>query len=336
MLDHHPAGINEGMFPKHFIDGKKLRFVILMALLSITGYFFFTLWAGWENVLDAIKQVGVFGIVTALGLSVFNLGLRFLRWQYFLKVLGYELPWKVSLRIYIAGFSLTTTPGKTGEAIRGVFLKDYGVPFRKTFGAFLSERTSDLLCVSILASTGLWAYPRMRPILLLVAAIVSFLFFAIHRDSWLGRFEKLCKKFFPKKLTPAIDFFLETILSFRHCFTAKVLATTLGFGLLAWSAEALALMYILQLLGYDISLLSSLFTYGFSLVVGGITLLPGGLGGAELTMLQLLIHQHIPSSIAVAATLVIRLTSLWFSVFLGILALPKNKILWQRNHLNNM
>jgi uncharacterized protein (TIRG00374 family) len=65
-------------------------------------------------------------------------------------------------------------------------------------------------------------------------------------------------------------------------------------------------------------------------VIGGITLLPGGLGGAEVTMLQLLVLQNIPAPIAVAATLIIRLTSLWFSVFLGMIALPKNKILW--NH----
>jgi uncharacterized protein (TIRG00374 family) len=323
-------------FPKHFVDIKKIRIVILTVLVSIVGYFLFTLWAGWENVIEAIKQVGPFGILAALGLSVFNLGMRFLRWQYFLNVLGYSIPWGASLRIYMAGFSLTTTPGKTGEAIRGLFLRDHGVPFRKTFGAFLSERTSDLLCVSILASTGLWAYPKMRPVLLIAAAMIGFLFFAIHRDSWVRRLERLCRRIMPQKFIPAIEFFLETILSFRSCFTAKVLATTVVFGLLAWSAEALALLYILHLLGYEISIVSALFTYGFSLVVGGITLLPGGLGGAELTMLQLLIHQNIPSSVAVAATLVIRLTSLWFSVLLGILALPKNKIMWQRNPLKEM
>lgn len=325
---------DEEGFPQHFIDGKKFRIVILTVLMSIIGYFLFTLWGGWENVVNAIQQVGVLGILTALALSLFNLGMRFLRWQYFLRVLGYPIPWQSSLRIYIAGFALTTTPGKTGEALRGVFLKDHGVPFRKTFGAFLSERTSDLLAVSILASTGLWIYPKMRPILLLVAVMLGFLFFAIHRDSWIRRLEKIFKKIAPKKFIPTIDFFLETIFSFRICFTAKVLSTTLIFGLLAWSAEALALLFILHLLGQDISMISALFTYGFSLVIGGITLLPGGLGGAELTMLQLLIHQHIPSALAVAATLVIRLTSLWFSVFLGILALPKNKILWQRKTFN--
>jgi uncharacterized protein (TIRG00374 family) len=316
-------------FHQHFISGQKFKIVLLTVLLSIVGYFLFTIWGGWENVAAAIKQVGFLGIATALGLSLLNFGMRFLRWQYFLKVLGYSIPLAPSFRIYMAGFSLTTTPGKTGEALRGVFLKDYGVPFRKSFGAFLSERTSDLLSVTILASAGLWIHPEARPILLLVAGLITFLFFTIRNERWLRWLERLAKKIFPGRFAHTIEFFLETVHSFRSCFTAKVLATTLILGLTAWAAEAVALKYILHLLGYEISMLTALFIYGFSLVIGGITLLPGGLGGAEVTMLQLLILQNIPAAIAVAVTLVIRLTSLWFSVFLGIIALPKDKILWQ-------
>lgn len=321
--------IDDAHFHQHFINGQKFKIVILTVLLSIVGYFLFTIWGGWENVVGAIKHVGFWGITAALGLSLINFSMRFLRWQYFLKVLGYSVPWAPSLRIYMSGFSLTTTPGKTGEALRGVFLKDYGIPFRKSFGAFLSERTSDLLSVTILASAGLWIYPQARPILLLVASMITFLFFAIRNDSWLRWLERSAKKIFPERFAHVIEFFLETVHSFRCCFTAKVLAATLILGLTAWTAEAIALKYLLHLLGYEIPLLTAIFIYGFSLVIGGITLLPGGLGGAEVTMLQLLILQNIPAPIAVAVTLVIRLTSLWFSVFLGIIALPKDKILWQ-------
>lgn len=314
-------------FHQHIISGKKFKIVFLTVLLSIVGYFLFTIWAGWENVIGAIQQVGFFGITTALALSLVNFGMRFLRWQYFLKVLGYWIPWAPSLRIYMAGFSLTTTPGKTGEALRGVFLKDYGVPFRKSFGAFLSERTSDLLSVTILASAGLWIYPAARPVLFIVAGFIGFIFIAIRKDSWLLTLERLAKKTFPEKFAHAIEFFLETIHSFRCCFTAKVLGATLILGVIAWTAEAMALLYLLDLLGYEISPFTAIFIYGFSLVIGGITLLPGGLGGAEVTMLQLLILQNIPTPIAVAVTLVIRLTSLWFSVFLGMIALPKSNLI---------
>jgi uncharacterized protein (TIRG00374 family) len=315
---------------EHFLKGQKFKTVFIIVLLSILGYFLFTFLAGWENVMQAFRQVGIYGIIIAFTLSLINIGMRFLRWQYFLKVLGYFVPWRKNLRIYLSGFALTTTPGKTGEALRSIFLKDYGIPFRKCFGAFLSERTSDLLAVTVLASTGLWLFPSARPILILVAGLIVSLFFAIHSDKFLKLLEKLAKRIFSERFTRIIDFLLETLHSFRSCFTAKVLIKTFAFGLIAWSAEAIALKYIVHLLGHEITLMQALFIYGFSLVIGGITLLPGGLGGAEVTMLQMLIMQNVPAPAAVAATLVIRITSLWFSVLLGMIALPKDRILWKQ------
>lgn len=313
---------------KHLISGQRFKVLIATVLLSIIGYFLFTLWGGWDNVVIAVEQVGAKGVAVAMGLSLINYALRFSRWQFFLKVLGQKVPWLPSLRIYMSGFSLTTTPGKTGEAIRGIFLKDYGVPFRKTFGAFFAERLSDLLSVAILACAGFWIYPKARPVLLLVATMVGFIFFAVQRDSWLRWIERMAKKLFTDKFAHVVEFVIEIMMSFRNCFTAKVLGTSLCFGVAAWLVEAFALYYILKLLGQDVSLLASIFIYGFSLVIGGITLLPGGLGGAEVTMLQMLIIQSVPPPVAVATTLVIRLTTLWFSVFLGIILLPKKQILW--------
>jgi uncharacterized protein (TIRG00374 family) len=99
-----------------------------------------------------------------------------------------------------------------------------------------------------------------------------------------------------------------------------------GLGIAAWSAEALALYALLHFMGFGIDLPTALFIYGFSLVIGGITLLPGGLGGAEVAMLQLLSMQNIPLSAAVAITVVIRLTTLWFSVLIGLIVLPKKQL----------
>lgn len=321
--------MDESQLHKHFISGQRFKILIVTVLLSVLGYFLFSLWGGWDNVVAAVSQVGPTGIAIALCLSLVNYGLRFLRWQYFLSVLGHHVPMPASLRIYMSGFSLTTTPGKTGEAIRSIFLKDYGVPFRQTFGAFFAERLSDLLSVTILASAGLWIYPNTRPVLLLVIAMIGFIFFAVQRHSWLRWIEKIAKKLLPERFAHVVEFVLESIYSFRSCFTAKVLGTSLCFGVTAWVAEAAALYIILQLLGQDVSLLTAIFIYGFSLVIGGITLLPGGLGGAEITMLQLLIINNVPAPIAVAVTIVIRLTTLWFSVFLGFIALPKKQILWK-------
>lgn len=313
----------------HLLNSWRFKTLLFTILISVVGYLLFTLWGGWDNVVAAVKQVGILGISLALAFSLINYGLRFLRWQLFLKTLGHPIPWAPSLRIYMSGFAFTTTPGKTGEAIRGVFLKDYGLPFRKCFGAFFAERFCDLISVSILASGGLWIYPQARPVLLVVAALFAFVFFVIQKESLLLAIEQAAMRKLPARFGKSIEFTLEIVRSFRTCFSAKILLLAITLGVVAWSFEAIALYVLLHLLGYPIDLITSAFIYGFSLVIGGITLLPGGLGGAEFTMLQLLMFNNVVPSVAVAITLVIRLTSLWFSVCIGLIALPKKQILWR-------
>ena len=60
-----------------------------------------------------------------------------------------------------------------------------------------------------------------------------------------------------------------------------------------------------------------------ALVVGGLTFLPGGLGGTEVILYMLTVASGMGSTEALAATLLIRLATLWYAVVLGLLS-----ILW--------
>src|SRR5450756_1550871 len=55
-------------------------------------------------------------IPAILGLTLLNYGLRFVKWQYFLRVLDAPpLAPGQSLLIWVAGLSMVVTPGKVGE-----------------------------------------------------------------------------------------------------------------------------------------------------------------------------------------------------------------------------
>lgn len=314
---------------EHMLSGWRFKALIATVILSIIGYLLFSLWGGWNDVVIAVDTVGTMGIVVALSLSLVNYALRFKRWQSFLNVLGHgDIPWFKNLRIYLAGFALTTTPGKAGEAFRSVFLKDYDVSYRKSFGAFLAERLSDLISVVVLSAGGLWFYPSARPVVIITGIIIAICIYALQNNSWLKWSERILKKILPSRLSHMAEFFIETILAFRSCFKTSVLLYGVLLGVLAWAVEGIAFYYMLQLLHMEqITLFTALFIYAFSLLIGAVTLLPGGLGGAEVTMLQLLILNGAPASSAVAVTIVIRLTTLWFSVLLGLLAMPKLKLI---------
>ena len=120
------------------LSGWRFRSVIWSVLLAASGYLAFAVWSGWAEVADAVTRVGVLGLGVTLALSLVNYGLRFLRWQGCLAALGHPVPWKPGLQIYLAGFALTSTPGKNGEALRGVLLRPRGVPYPMSFAAFFS------------------------------------------------------------------------------------------------------------------------------------------------------------------------------------------------------
>ena len=58
------------------------------------------------------------------------------------------------------------------------------------------------------------------------------------------------------------------------------------------------------------------------MLAGAVSFLPGGLGGTEATMVGLLAWSGMALPDAVAATVLIRVCTLWFAVLLGVAALP--------------
>jgi uncharacterized protein (TIRG00374 family) len=103
-------------------------------------------------------------------------------------------------------------------------------------------------------------------------------------------------------------------------------------GTLGWLAECTAFHWLLVTFGADLSFQKSVFVFAFSMLVGAATMLPGGLGGTEATMIGLLLLCRVQSDLAFAATLIIRATTLWFAVGLGFIALAVSLYLARRRH----
>ena len=58
------------------------------------------------------------------------------------------------------------------------------------------------------------------------------------------------------------------------------------------------------------------------MLTGGATGLPGGIGGAEAAMVAALALNDVPFEIALPATAIIRLTTLWFAILVGVGVFP--------------
>ncbi len=95
----------------------------------------------------------------------------------------------------------------------------------------------------------------------------------------------------------------------------------------SWAGEVLAFYLVLIGLGYDGSwmlLLQAAFILPISTLAGAVVLIaPGGLGVAEggITGLLQVIVEGTTKSVATLAALIIRFTTLWFGVIVGLIVL---------------
>jgi uncharacterized protein (TIRG00374 family) len=309
------------------LRGWRFRALLLIVLLSACGYLAFSLWAGWHEVVAALVRVGFTGTAIALSLSLVNYGMRFVRWQRFLALLGHHVHTPESLRIYIAGFGLTILPGKVGETIRSVFLKHHGVSYPESLAAFFSDQFSNLISILVLIGLGLWAYPQYQPMVMALLVVIVIGLLVLQQTAWLRAIENFALQRLPARLGKLVGHAIEIVLHSGRCFSLPMLLYGMVLGIGAWGAEGVAFYYVVNQLDGGISLQTALFIYGLAMVIGALSFFPGGLGGMEATMVALLILNHVAQPQAVAATVLIRLATLWFAVGLGIfaLSLPERK-----------
>lgn len=259
----------------------------------------------------------------ALVLTLFNYTLRFVKWHYYLRLVEVStLPWWQSLRLFVAGFPLAVTPGKVGEVLKAIWIQQKsGLPVAQGVSIVLAERISDGLAVLILSTSGVMAYPQYWPafasigLLLLGGIILSQMRTLVMQIfNWLTRLRRL-----GRLIPPLRQFYEGTFILFRPRST--LLAVSLGS--LSWLGEGIGFYLILVGLGMPATAHTAglaIFILSFSTVVGAVSTLPGGLGAAEASIAGMLVLlAHLPQAQAAAATLLIRLATLWFGVSLGLI-----------------
>ncbi|OQW93981.1 MAG: hypothetical protein BWK79_08270 [Beggiatoa sp. IS2] len=286
--------------------------------VAILGYLSYAIWIGWEETLHAVWRLGMTGIGFVLSLSLLNYLLRFSRWQWYLSTVDHQdLPVTQSLRYYFAGFAFTTTPGKIGEMVRSVFLKQHAVSYPQSLSMFFVERLSDLLATLILGAFVLWHFDNYQqwiivPVIgaILLLALIQQQNLLVNLQTWLTY-----------RVSTRFEHLFDLILHSRILLKSRFLYGGLLLGLLAWGAEGIGFYYILQIVGIESSVFLAIGVYAMSLIIGALSFLPGGLGGTEVAMLFLLTAMGASHENALAVTLICRFSTLWFAVVLGALAL---------------
>src|SRR6266540_4594519 len=115
---------------------------------GVAIYVGFSIWADVGRVGAALRSFSGWAAAGACLLAAGNYAIRFGRWQYYLRVLGLRIAPGDSATVFLAGFALTVTPGKLGEAVKALLLRaSHGISATRTAPIVIAERVTDLIAL---------------------------------------------------------------------------------------------------------------------------------------------------------------------------------------------
>ena len=300
-----------------FRSSSLVRSVLVFSVAGVLLYGAATVASDYRAVVGSLLRFPVATLGLVLGLVVAGWLIRGWRFSYYLRETGAHVPLSYAVSAFLAGFALTGTPGKVGEAVKGVFLKqDYGIPITRVVGILMVERLMDLWAVLLLGSFSLLLFRGWRGLFLLCAAIVlAGGIFLCMESIYRPVLERLSRVSFLSWVCGKV---LNSLLAGRELMTPRIFFVGLAVSSAAWALESVSLYLVLRGFDLSVTILQANFVYCFSQIVGALSMLPGGIGGAEAGMIGLLSFLGISYVDGLPAVILFRICTLWAAVIVGV------------------
>lgn len=307
--------------------GRRLLFGVLFGVAVYVGI---ALWADLAGVGAALRGLPLWVLPAACALSALNYALRFLKWQRYLRLLAIDVPRPTSALIYMAGLSMSITPGKMGEVFKSWLLRRVNAtPIHHSAPIVVAERLTDLLGYLVLVAVGglnsspeyAWMFWALLGLCLAIVLGVGSRRVARAAVALTARLPGLAR------LAPRVEGSFE---SARVLLAPREVLMPTAVSVVGWGAECTGFWLIANaVMPGSMPWLLAVFAYAFSAVAGAVLILfPGGLGVTEYSLGRLVrlrlteLGHALDAAQATAAGIVIlaRLCTLWFAVGLGLLA----------------
>ncbi|MEM6634277.1 MAG: lysylphosphatidylglycerol synthase transmembrane domain-containing protein [Pseudomonadota bacterium] len=298
--------------------------LVLLGLIGLAAA------TGWEETRAQLAKLTVVEIAILLGLSLINYAFRGMRWHVFSKRLGLDLGFLATQRHFLGGFAMSVTPGRVGELVRMRWIRrETGWPYERSAPLVLVDRASDLAAMAIilgaslaLSATGIGGAVPVTIGALLVSVLAT-------RPRLLSSFTTMAYRllgFWPR-IFARIRAAARSLSRFSRI---DVFLVAMILGVVGWMAEGYAFYLLLGWFDAGIGFWMALAIFTFATLAGGLTGSPGGVGGAEAAMIALLSLEGVPLEVSVPATAVIRITTLWFAIAIGLAVFPLAEKVSQR------
>ena len=301
---------------------ERLKKNLALALgLGLAVYLVLAILSGLSDLRATLARFDYFLLPAILGLVSLSYTVRFARWVYYLRLLEVRMPLGTNAAIFAAGLSMAISPGKLGEVLKSVFVKDVaGVPVARTAPAVVAERATDGTGMIAWGLIGALAF-SFGPWLLLLFLAFTAVGIVVLRSKELSLLAEKTLSRLPllNRLAPHVRDFhgaSNEILAFRPLAVASIVS------FIAWGLECLAVYLCALGVGAGKPFLVIVFIFAVSSLAGVLSMLPGGIGVAEAGLAGMFASvAGLSGGLSVALTLVIRLATLWFATLVGIVGL---------------
>lgn len=299
-----------------------LRAIVAFAAVGTAVYLAAALWAGADRTAGALARLGVGAMLVGTAVASLAYLVRFGRWHFILLALGHRIRVALNLRAYIAGLALTPSPGKPGETLRSILLLPHGVAVPRSLAAFFADRLSDVVGVAFLGAAAGWLTGGRQPLLevLLIGGLVGPLLIARFLGSQTG--QRWPRTAGPGgRVAQTLAALAAPAKEWARIWTLSRLMAFTAAGVVAYGLQALVFAGYAMAIGAQVGMGECIAIFASATLLGAASMIPAGLGAMEVALVVQLAAKGVESGDAVALAIAMRLSTLWCSIFLGLLAL---------------
>ena len=295
--------------------------IILMIVAAAAIYAIFLFISDYQKISDVVIDFKIEYLIPILSLVTVSWIPLILMWHLLLKKNGINIPFRKNIVIWLSGSALSVTPGQVGELIKSQLIKTlYDIPRTKTAPVVLVEKFYSLTGAIIAGIIGIIILGMDFNLVLFSIAILSIIFLLIYYRPVLQYGLKRITKF--KFFSKYSDNITDSYEILRNSTGSGISSICIALAICYWIIISLSVYVTLLAFGIEgVSFLKTISIYTSSVIIGVITFIPGGLGITESSLVGLFTLEGINMSIALILSVVIRLTTLWYSVSIGFIGL---------------
>ncbi len=301
---------------------------IILFLLGILVLFFVIKFAGFENIYQEVQRLDTTLFVLALGLHFFIIGLRSFRWKLLLAVLGDNPPFHRIYRVVSTGICINNiTPGRVAGDPMRAFMLISDLDRERKFSTIIIEKMIDLLVLASITTISLGLLFHRLPAQIgtlgmaaavFILSMIIFFYYSVLKGKLVSVASTLLRPLpLKSKKEEILEFVKKAQNGVREIRHPMVITTTAVLSLICWLLEPLRLFIIFKSLNYEISFVTVVVVYLFSLVLGMIPITPGGIGTIEGFMILSLKAFNVELAVATTATLLDRFITFWLTTLFG-------------------